>query len=316
MIRLAVLGAGNHSSEVHGRALKVVRERRPDAFAIVAVCDLDAERARQYAERFEVQAVYTDYHRMLDVERPDAVLAITPIDHTERIVSDLLPRGVPLLIEKPPGADAAAAERLAALAAEHATPHMVSFNRRFAPALVRVRQWIAADPDGRRPRLILARMLRRKRFDDDFIRGTAIHQIDALVSFLGAATAVTAERQQVGDAGLGLVTWQADFPGGARVSAVIAPDVGTLEETYEFYGPDFTIAADALSGAVSIRQDGKLIERIDPAPDAPAVVANGTVAETEALLDALAGAGPFWPTLADAVPSMRLAETIAGLCRQ
>ncbi|NLF32708.1 MAG: Gfo/Idh/MocA family oxidoreductase [Planctomycetes bacterium] len=314
MIRLAVLGAGNHSSEVHGRALEIVRRRRPGTFAIAAVCDLDESRARQYAERFGAGAVYTDYARMLDVERPDALLAITPIEHTERIVADLLPRGLPLLIEKPPGADADAAERLAALAAEHAAPHMVSFNRRFTPALARVRQWIAADPEARRPRLILARMLRRRRLDGDFIRGTAIHQIDAIVSFLGPATAVTAERRRTGDAGLGIATWQADFAEGARAAAVVAPDVGTLEETYEFYGPDFTLTADALGGAVTIRQGGTLVERIDGDADAPAVLANGTVAETEAFLDAVAGAGPYWPTLADTIPSMRLGETIARQC--
>ncbi len=316
MIRLAVLGAGNHSTEVHGRALEVVRRRRPGSLAVVAVCDLDAERARAYAERFDVPAVYGDYHRMLDLERPDAVLAITPIARTERIVADLLGRGVPLLIEKPPGADAAAAERLAALAAEHATPHMVSFNRRFTPALARVRRWIAADPDVRRPRLILARLLRRKRFDEGFILGTAIHQVDAITSFLGTSISVAAARQRVAQAGLGIVTWQADFPDGARAAAVVAPDVGVLEETYEFYGANFTVTADALTGAVTIHQDGRLIERIDPEPDAPAVVANGTVGETEALLDAVAGTGPYWPTLADAVPSMRLAETIARMCGQ
>ncbi|MFW6146317.1 MAG: Gfo/Idh/MocA family protein [Planctomycetota bacterium] len=314
MIRLAVLGAGSHSSEVHGRALQAVRERRRDAFTVAAVCDLDAERARGYAERFDVPAVYEDYDRMLDVERPDAVLAITPIAHTETIVTDLLPRGVPLLIEKPPGADAAAAERLAVLAAEHATPHMVSFNRRFTPALMRVARWIAVDPVARRPRLILARMLRRNRLEEGFILGTAIHQIDAIVSFLGSARSVTAERQRTGDAGLGIVTWQADFAEGARAAAVVAPSVGTLEETYEFYGPGFALTADALGGAVTIRQGGELVEQLDPDSDAPPVVANGTVGETEALLDALSGAAPFWPMLADVVPSMRLTETIAELC--
>ena len=69
---------------------------------IVAVCDIDKEKAIRHCERFGLHAkIYTDYRQMLDIEEPDVAHILTPhYLHTEMIV-EVLGRNIHCLCEKP-----------------------------------------------------------------------------------------------------------------------------------------------------------------------------------------------------------------------
>ncbi|MFP3904770.1 MAG: Gfo/Idh/MocA family protein, partial [Armatimonadota bacterium] len=116
MTNLALLGAGSHSSGNHGPALKYIKENNPHDVQLVAVCDLDEEKAHNYADRFGFEKTYQDVHTMLDEEDIDGLVLITPVEMTEKLATELLPEGIPLVIEKPPGVNSEAARRLVGVA--------------------------------------------------------------------------------------------------------------------------------------------------------------------------------------------------------
>lgn len=130
--RIGLLGAGSHSSQNHGPAWRDYAARHPGTVELVSVCDLDAGRAREYADRFGFSGACTDLQQLLDAGL-DGLVAVTPMEQTEALATRILQAGVPVVIEKPPGVGVDGAQRLLRVAEQTQTPHMVSFNRRFAP---------------------------------------------------------------------------------------------------------------------------------------------------------------------------------------
>ncbi|HYH11106.1 MAG TPA: Gfo/Idh/MocA family oxidoreductase, partial [Thermomicrobiales bacterium] len=66
-VRVAFIGAGGHSF----RNVYPTFQYAP--VDLVAVCDLDGERAAAFARQFGATASYTDHREMLAREQPDAV---------------------------------------------------------------------------------------------------------------------------------------------------------------------------------------------------------------------------------------------------
>jgi len=68
-----------------------------------ACCDLDPARAEAFRRDFGYARAFTDPVAMLEAERPDAVVVVVPVEQTVAVGSLVLERGLPLLLEKPPG---------------------------------------------------------------------------------------------------------------------------------------------------------------------------------------------------------------------
>jgi myo-inositol 2-dehydrogenase / D-chiro-inositol 1-dehydrogenase len=309
MLRVVVVGAGNHSEVNHGPSLRDVAARHPGEVELAAVCDLAREKAEAYASQFGFARKYTDVHEMVKREAPDAIVAVTPVAVTRPLVGELLRYRIPLLIEKPPGTTPAEARELLEIATRHGTPHMVSFNRRFVPAVVRARAWLAARGPGERPRLLVARMLRSKRREAEFVTGTGIHLIDAVLSFMGTPAAIAHHRSTT-PAGGQCCDARLEFAGGSAAIVVIAPDAGCDEETYEIIGPDYAIAIESLASRLSIRRGGAEEASWSPEPAAPTYIVHGCLEETEAFVAAVAGRRPYAPTLAEGVLSVETAHAL------
>ena len=135
-MKIAVVGAGAHSRTNHGPALRRCKEELGASLSLVAVCDLQRERAERYAADFGFARAYEDLDELMDRERPDGIVAVTPIEHTEAVAEQIMRRGIPLVVEKPPGSDEEQARRLVDLADGLGAPHMVSFNRQIGRAHV------------------------------------------------------------------------------------------------------------------------------------------------------------------------------------
>jgi predicted dehydrogenase len=91
-VRAAIIGAGWIADE-HAAIL-----RRLEDVELVAVCDVDLERARALAGD---AAVYADWHELLDRESPDGVFVCTPpLVHRDPAVESL-GRGIHVYLEKP-----------------------------------------------------------------------------------------------------------------------------------------------------------------------------------------------------------------------
>lgn len=312
MLRVGVLGAGNHSRRNHGPALRRYQRRHPDALELTAVCDLDAEKRARYAERCGFEHTFADYEEMLAATSLDALVAVTPVDLTREIAGDLLTRDVPLMIEKPPGRTVPEARELARIAADHGASHAVSMNRRFNPALTRAREWIADRPSGHGPQLVAGTLHRTGRTEPGFVTNTGIHAVDAVCAVLGRPTRVTSTRWRAahpsGEGGhyaLGQLTG-----GRASGSVELRSDGGTRAEEYEVVGPGWTAIVDVLAPRCVVWEDGEEVVAWAAADEMPHHVRNGTYAETAAFLDAVRGEGSFRPTLADVLPSLAAARAM------
>lgn len=76
-VKVALVGCGSVSQR--GLLPHLVQEDAQEAMALVAVCDVVEERARETAERFEVPEWYTHLEDLLTQADVDAVLIATPI---------------------------------------------------------------------------------------------------------------------------------------------------------------------------------------------------------------------------------------------
>ncbi len=274
---------------------------------LAAVCDIDAETADAYAAEFGCARTYTDWRAMVDAEAPDAIVSVTPIALTRKLAAAVLETGIPVLIEKPPGRTPNEARELAAVAAQTGTPHLVSFNRRFIPALTKARAWL----QDRRVDQINARMLRVGRHQPDFIMETGIHLVDTVLSLLPApATLSTSRRWTTPDGGQ---SCQGSLcsAGNSAATLTIAPDCGRHQETYEVLGPGFQVWIDAAACRVTIHEAGKEVLNWD-ADAAPDHVRSGAMAETEAFLTALRTADWPEPDLGAAAASVELTADMAA----
>lgn len=309
MTTIGLLGAGSHSRANHAAALKYIKENNPDAVRLAAVCDLDAQKAGKCAEQFGFEAAYTEIDTMLAEEDLDGLILITPVELTEEIATRMLPLGIPLVIEKPPGVDSDAARYIAQVARETGTPHMVSMNRRFSPALVAACEWIAQNAADRPPRVCIARMLRHNRTEASFRVWTAIHLVDAALSVMGRPSSVRATNMPAQHEGVFYTRAEVITELGA-VHYFLAPTVGLIEETYELQGADYDVQVNAGHCALTIFDGKEEVLAWRAGEDKPAAWLNGTVGEMQAFIDAIEGRREFGPTLDDALISMLTAEAL------
>lgn len=302
-IRIGVIGCGGHSRR-HGGALAKIRAGgRP--IVLAGVCDIDAARAEAYRDEFGFAAAYTNIDDMISAEDPDALLVMTPADSNAQVALELLGYEKPLLIEKPPGRSENEARRLAERARAGGVPIMVSFDRRFNPAMQHARSLLTQ----MQVDYVEATMLRNRRTEPQFPTETGIHLVDAVHYLVGATVGVESRtlRQEGRPASyVGSLTSNS----GVLSRYAILPACGTEAETYVLYGPDATIAVDRMAGSVRISQGGRTEVRSAPVEEDIALATH--VAEMNAFLDRLAHGGEFPSTMDDGVLAVRVAHEIAS----
>ncbi|MEK7511127.1 MAG: Gfo/Idh/MocA family oxidoreductase [Patescibacteria group bacterium] len=124
-IRIGIIGAG----AVAQHHLKVLASF--DDVTLSALANRNPDRRKETAETFSIPTTYGTHEEMLEQESLDALLVLTSADTIYPITKSLIPKGLPLLIEKPAGRTAAETRELAELARQSATRVMVGYNRRF-----------------------------------------------------------------------------------------------------------------------------------------------------------------------------------------
>ncbi len=166
---VAVIGAG-HMGRHHVRKYAELELAR-----LVAVIDIDLERARELAEPLGVK-----YATELTPDLGDlaAVSVAVPTVHHLRVAQPLIERGVAVLIEKPLAPTLADAEQIAALAKKHDAIVQVGHTERFNPAVR------AVDRLGLRPKFVETHRISPFTFrsaDVGVVFDMMIHDIDILL---------------------------------------------------------------------------------------------------------------------------------------
>jgi predicted dehydrogenase len=113
---------------------------------VVAVCDIDKERADRAADRWDARPYYT-VRQMLKGETGLDACSVTTAgvenggDHYKPTM-ELLEANIPVLGEKPISNDVRKARRMVELAKKKRIPYGVNLNHRFTPSAVRAKQWL------------------------------------------------------------------------------------------------------------------------------------------------------------------------------
>lgn len=307
-LKIALLGTGNHSRQNHLPALARYAAEHPAAIELTAVCDLRAASAQAAAAEYGFTRSYTDLNKMLAQEKPDGIIAVTPVEATLAIASKIIRAGIPLQMEKPPGANLAATRQIVDLVAATGARVMVSVNRRFDLSLQRALAW-----QGDRPlEYLRATMRRYQRTQPSFAQDTAIHAVDAMRHIAGDVQDYTIETRDVSGAYWFVV--RLNFASGAHGTLEVLTTSGHRAEEYTLFGPDYTVSArvaDFDIGAIKAWENGDLVVDEIIAPDLPEFVRNGAYGETEEFIAALQQDRAPRPAPAEILQSVEICDALA-----
>ena len=138
-IKLAVIGTGSISNEHIKSYIK-----NPNV-ELYAFCDLDAERVKTMAEKYEVTRTFTDMHEMLKLEEIDAVSVCTWNSAHAPCAIAALNAGKHVLCEKPMATSAKEAEEMKAAADKNGKLLMIGFVRRYGNDCAILKDFINVD---------------------------------------------------------------------------------------------------------------------------------------------------------------------------
>ena len=318
-MKLCQIGCGEHARVAHGPAQARSAAERKD-LVLAACCDLDPQRAESFRGGFGFARAFTDAAAMLDAERPDAVVVVVPVERAAAVACLVLERGIPLLLEKPPGASVAEVDRLSAAAEKGGrVPHQVAFNRRFAPLMRELRRRI----EGAGPLQHLHyEMTRVERRDPDF-SATAIHGLDAVRYLAGCDYAEARFRyRELPELGAGVADILVDavMASGATAHLAFCPVAGVLVEraTAHAHGHSLFLQVPMWSGIDSPGRlwhftGGALAAELsgDRVGDGTALFElGGFYRETAAFLDDIVAGREPSPGLRESRQSVEIAEHV------
>lgn len=311
MVRLAIVGCGEHSRNSHAAPLARYAARQPGEVELVAACDLNAGRAADFCSTFGFARAYDDVEKMLAAEDIDGCVCIMPMEQIVPEAIRLLELGIPCVIEKPLGTSLAEAEKLARAARQTDTPHMVSVNRRFLPYLNTAKSWISEVGP---LRYVRATQVRSARSEPDFIWSTAIHVLDALRSIVGEISDFEPDVQRRSSALWYVISLR--FETGATGRIEVLPTAGMVEESYELFGEGFRARITAGSGtqrSLECWRDGQKVLEEYASDDQPEDLRNGGYEEVLEFVRALKSGTRPRPEIQDILPSARICFAIADL---
>lgn len=125
--RVAVIGAG-YFSQFHLHGWKSM-----PGIEIVAVCDVDEEKARQSAKQFGARHAVSNTQALFDLPSIDLLDIITPPSSHASLIPEAVSQGIAVICQKPFGTHYAEACALTELAERRHVPLIVHENFRFMP---------------------------------------------------------------------------------------------------------------------------------------------------------------------------------------
>ena len=184
---------------------------------VVALCDIDEDRARAKAREFGIPKVYTDFRRMIESEQLDAVDIVTPVGTHAPLTRLAADAGLHVCCQKPLVPTVREARELVDYVGDRVR-FMVHENYRFRPHYLRVADWLQQGRVGeiRQARMvvrsqgmiqvgdvapfILHRQPYLKEFPRLLIFEVLIHHLDVLRVLLGPLKVVAARTAKVNPA--------------------------------------------------------------------------------------------------------------------
>lgn len=142
-LKVGVVGAGS-ISELHFGSYS-----RNKNVEIIAVCDLNLDRAKEKAEKYGAEHVYTNYLDLLDNQEVNAISICTWNNSHSEISIAALKAGKHVLVEKPLCKSVEEAQQIEKTVKETGKLLQVGFVRRFAPNTNILEKFISNDELGK-----------------------------------------------------------------------------------------------------------------------------------------------------------------------
>jgi predicted dehydrogenase len=200
-IGVAVVGCGffaqNH--------LNAWRDLAEDGVELIAVCDIDAEKAKAAAKNFNVPRWYTDLDELLAKEKPGLIDIVTRVETHKEQVLKTVAKGIPTVVQKPFGFDLRDCRAMTLAAKKAGVFLAVHENFRFQAPLRRItellRQGVIGTPSWGRVSFRTdydiytgqPYLLNETRF---VINDLGVHVCDLARAFLGEVEHVSCETQR------------------------------------------------------------------------------------------------------------------------
>jgi len=140
--KVAVIGAGVMGIN-HVRVYSSM-----ESTELVAVADPDSKNLEKAKKEYNAKG-YSDYKKMLDEQKPEAVSICVPTKFHYEIASEVISRGINVLVEKPITTTIEQADKLISLAKEKGITFMVGHIERFNPVVTELKQRINNNELGR-----------------------------------------------------------------------------------------------------------------------------------------------------------------------
>jgi predicted dehydrogenase len=191
---IVILGAGGIVRDAHLPAY------RKAGFEVVAICDVNEDRARGLAAEYGIPGVYSSISDAVAAAPADAVIDIALVPDRFPAALEALPDGAAVLIQKPLGNSLAEASALVEICHRKGLIAAVNTQLRFAPQIAGARALIASGAIGELFDLEVRISVNTPWEMFPFVFGMerleftmhSVHYMDLVRSFLGNPTGVSA----------------------------------------------------------------------------------------------------------------------------
>jgi predicted dehydrogenase len=311
MIRLGLIGCGEHSEIGHAIPLARYKGAHPDEIELTAACDIRLERAQEFCTKYGFQRAYREVDEMLRGDKLDACIMVVQPERISALGIELLKTGIPCVVEKPLGSTLAEVKSLCDAAAATDTPNMVSVNRRFMPFLNRALEWTrSAGPI----EYVHCTMARHARAEPEFIWATAVHAVDTARYISGDVAESEIRRLNFNSPATVWCAIDLVFQNRSCGRIDVVPTGGMVEETYDLFGEDFRVTITCPFGPQrgwrAFRR-GVVVREEVTRPEMAEDEVFGFYDEASALIHALNSGNKLQPTIVDVGPSVELCMSLA-----
>ena len=316
MIRLGLIGCGEHSEGGHAVPLARYQAAHPGEIELTAACDLNLERAQLFCRQHGFLNPYRDVNEMLARHKLDGCIAVVPVEKISELGIQLLTQAIPCVVEKPLGASLAEGKALLAAAQATNTLNMVSVNRRFMPFLNRALEWTRTAGPLRYVRCVMSRHERR---EPEFLWVTAVHAIDAMRYIAGQISDAQIHALGNGEAATAWYSIDLSFASGVSGRLDVLPTAGMLEETYELIGEGFRAVVTCPFGperGVRCFRENRLVLAEAASESVPEELLNGCYDEASEFIRALTENGAARPSIEEVFPSVELCWAMAKTLKE
>jgi len=223
--KICHIGCGGMSLRGHGPALKKYAFEYTNTI-LAGCCDLDSEKANEFASLYGFDKAYTDWKVMLNELNPDAVSLAVPVKFTSEMAIEIISLGYNLLTEKPPGMTVEECTGIINVVEKSGVKAAAAFNRRYMPLVKRLSEMLSDN----KIEHIRYDFFRNGRKDADFST-TSIHGIDTVKMLSGSSYKnLEIEYQPLESTPVGNIFLNGVMESGATISISFYPDSGLTAE--------------------------------------------------------------------------------------